>query len=495
MTTRLLKYIPIVLLVVAATGCKKYLDVNDTPNNPLEVQPAQLLASGLSGTAFAGAGDMNRFGQVIMDYHTGAAGSPSTWDIYNTNGADFGNQWRFDLYGGSLVAYKDMIDRADELASKAYSGVGKIMLGYTFGFTTDIWGDIPYSQALKGRDYPVEGNTVLQPRLDKQEDIYKGNASLGIQGLFDLVREGIADLDATSALKPGTKDDLIYGGNLANWKKAGYTLLMKLALQISKREPALAATVINQALAADYIKTNAENMGVKFGNVVGSQSPLFYLINVSSFRDEMLISTRYVTRLQALNDPRLDRWVTKPSGSFVTLDNGYRGSIPTTTTFSRLSTVITGQDGIGPVRLLTNAQRAFILAEAALTLNISIPSTDADALYKEGIRASMLDAGLDNATIDAYFAANGTVVTLAGTVAEKVEQIITQKYIALTGNPLEAWNDYRRTGYPVMAEHQNAVGIDGKRPVRAQYIDQEVARNPNFSPAPLPNVKVWWDVD
>ncbi|MEX2233422.1 MAG: SusD/RagB family nutrient-binding outer membrane lipoprotein [Cyclobacteriaceae bacterium] len=73
--------------------------------------------------------------------------------------------------------------------------------------------------------------------------------------------------------------------------------------------------------------------------------------------------------------------------------------------------------------------------------------------------------------------------------------MITQKYIASTGNGLEAWNDWRRTGYPDLPTHQNAVGVDGTRPVRAQYIDQEVARNPGFSPVRQPNEKVWWDVD
>jgi hypothetical protein len=77
-----------------------------------------------------------------------------------------------------------------------------------------------------------------------------------------------------------------------------------------------------------------------------------------------------------------------------------------------------------------------------------------------------------------------------------LEQIITQKYIAFTGNGLELWNDYRRTGYPKLLESQNAAGVDATRPVRAVYITQEIERNPNFpNPAPQSNVKVWWDID
>ena len=106
----------------------------------------------------------------------------------------------------------------------------------------------------------------------------------------------------------------------------------------------------------------------------------------------------------------------------------------------------------------------------------------------------MEDAGLTQAEIDSYFGANIDEMTLNGTEAQDLEKIITQKYIALYGNGLEQWNDYRRTGFPILQDHQNAVGIDGARPVRAQYVNQEIARNPNFEVI-LPNIRVWWDVD
>ncbi|CAA9232928.1 MAG: hypothetical protein AVDCRST_MAG56-1006 [uncultured Cytophagales bacterium] len=108
----------------------------------------------------------------------------------------------------------------------------------------------------------------------------------------------------------------------------------------------------------------------------------------------------------------------------------------------------------------------------------------------------MLDAGVTPAEISAYFAANPTVVTLSGSTEQQVAQIINQKYIAQTGNTLETWNDWRRTGYPNLPEHLNAQGTNGSgtRPLRAQYIDQEVARNPNFV-VQDPNVPVWWDVN
>ena len=355
---------------------------------------------------------------------------------------------------------------------------------YTFSMATDIWGDVPYSDALKGDASP-------QPTVDSQENIYKGTAE--IQSLFDLVREGLADLNATTTIRPGA-DDVVYGGNLDNWKKAGNTLLLKLANTISRKEPALAKQVIDQVIAGGtFISSNTENLAVRFGSSVGSRSPSYEWTYISLFQNDMLISTRFVNLLQSTNDPRLDRFVTKPGGNFVTIDNGFRGTLPQPpTSWSRFSSYVTGTAGEGPVRLLTNAQRAFILAESAITLGTA---GDAEALYQEGIRASMQLAGVPAADIAAYFTANPTEVTLTGTDQEKVQKIIRQKYIAWYGNGLEQWNDWRRTGYPILPPHQNAVGIDGSRPVRAQYINQEISRNPNFTPNIQPNVRVWWDVD
>jgi Starch-binding associating with outer membrane len=260
----------------------------------------------------------------------------------------------------------------------------------------------------------------------------------------------------------------------------------------------LATQVINEVIAADnYIDSNDQNLSVQFGGATGSQSPIHTYTYVSLFQNDMMVSTGYVDLLEGLNDPRLDQNVTKPTGDFVTYENGFIGTLAPPANRSKWSPAITGANGIGPVRLLTNSQRAFILAEAALTLpGVTLPLT-AQEYYEEGIRASMAEFGLADDIVDGYFddVSNDATLTLSGSTDEQLEQIITQKYIASTGNGLEAWNDYRRTGYPNFEEHQNAVGIDGKRPRRAQYINEEVQRNPNFANIVLPNVNVWWDVD
>lgn len=477
------------LVLVTFTSCEKWLDVNETPNNPTDVPLNLLLPAATSGTAFANANEVNRFASTIMQYMAGAGGSPSAYDVYNIAPDNFNNQWNFEFYAAAMQDYVTMIQKAEEQNAPAYGGVAKLQLAYTFSLATDIWGDVPYSEALSGLD-------VLTPRFDSQEKIYKGDAAAGIQSLFDLVRDGLADLNETSTIKPGALDDLVYGGNMDNWKRMGNTLLLKLAIQISKADPTLATSVINEVITADnYIKDNSQDYNIKFGNVPGSQSPIHTYVNVSLFANDLIASTRFINRLKATNDPRLAKFLTKPGADYVGIDNGFAGARPTpTSNWSRFNSYVTGAPaGSGPVRLITNFQRAFILAEAALMLGTP---GDPQALYEEGIRASMTLAGVTTAEIDAYFAANPTEVTLTGTNEEKLAQIITQKYIAWCGNGAEAWNDWRRTGYPTLEVSQNALGEDGTIPARLPYPTNEIERNPNIpTPQPRTNQKVWWDVN
>lgn len=469
-----------VLLLTSA--CSDFLDINESPNAPSSVTPNVLLPAALAGTAFANNNELNRFGSTITSVTAGASNSPAAYDIYNLDGANFNNQWRFEIFNGSLITYKSLIEESEEIASRSYIGVAKIMMAYTFSIATDFWGDIPYSQALQGEDETA-------PELDTQEQIYLGGD--GVQSLFDLVKEGLADLDASSAINPGS-DDLIYRGNLDNWKKAGNSLLLKFANTISRVAPERATQEIQDVITGNnFISNNDENMNFTFGSAVGSRAPVYEYTNVTAFRNDMMISTRFVNLLQEKNDPRLPLFVTAPSGSYVTIDNGFRGALPTpNTAWSRFSDYVTG-DGEGPVRFMTNAQTQFILAESALMLGTS---GDPEEHYQAGIRASMALAGLSPAQIDAYFGENPDEVSLNGSEVENHEKIMTQKYISLYGNGVEQWNDYRRTGFPGLEDHQNAVGVDGTRPVRAQYVNEEIARNTNFEVI-LPNVRVWWDVD
>jgi hypothetical protein len=494
----------VLLLVFALGGCADFLDVNKSPNSPEAVPLNTLLPSALIAAGFANANELNRYYSTVSDYLYGATGSPAAYDTYVLTGGDFGNQWTGEIWNGALIQCKKIIEQGTETGAMNYVGVAKITQAYVWALTTDTWGDIPYSQALKGD----EG--ITRPELDSQEDIYKGNAAKGVVGLFDLIREGLAALDQPTTLTMGA-DDVVYGGNVANWKKAGNTLMLRLAMTISAKDPAFATSVINEVIAKnDFISANNQNFSVKFGTAVGSQSPIYSYMYVTTFQNELIVSSRFLNLLQngtavaVDDDPRLPLFLKKGSATtnYVTFENGFRGTLPATNTFTKWGDAVVGANGAGPVRLITNAGRAFMLAEAMLTLGVAVPGQTPQSLYYEGIRASLTEAGVSATDMNAYTGATlatATVnATLSGSVADQQNQIITQKYIAMAGNGLDAWNDIRRTGFPLhtQVEHANAAGEDGTRPLRARYPDADIARNPNLREAvKKTNEPVWWDAN
>lgn len=498
------RYSALAAVVLAATSCSpnKFLDVNTSPNNPTVVQPSVQLPTITIGSGFVVSNTLGRDADLFIQHYAGLANQPATEDRYVING-NYDNEWRGDLYGNNLIGAQTLINN-NQATSPAYAGIAKLIKAYNFSLATDLWGDIPYSQALQGLDN-------IHPAFDKQQDIYEG--ATGIQSLFDLVREGLADLDKPGVLKPGA-DDIVYKGNLTKWKKVGNMLLLKFANTVSRKDPALATKVINEVLAKDpsggtilgsaAISANADDFEVPFSTAVGNTNP-FYSYNITNRPDDQMASTRFLDSLAAFNDPRLPKYFTTtpgnttptettPFGKFTGFENGNnatapsRDADPAKTKRSVYSTYLLGTAGEAPVRLLTNFQRAFILAESAITLKTA---GNANTLYQEGIRRSMEKTGLTTTEIDAYFAANPAIVTLRGDDAHKIDQIIRQKWTAWVGNGIEAYNDYRRTGYPSLQPALN-VSVTPNIPQRLLYPPSEIAGNGANIPAAVITDRVWW---
>jgi len=302
----------------------------------------------------------------------------------------------------------------------------------------------------------------------------------------------LADLDKPTVFKPSAKDDIVYAGDLTKWKRMGNTLLLKFAIMLTNANPALAKSTIQDVITGNnFINANNLDFEVPFGSAVGNQNPIYSFNYVNRPGDQML-STRLLNLVKSLNDTvRLSKFFTKPTGIFTSFDNGSTAAPPGTTSRSQYGAYLIGTTGNAPIRLLTNFQVNFILAEAALVLGTP---GDANTLYQAGITASMQKVGMTPAEIANYFTTNPTVVTLTGTPDQQLQQIITQKYIAWIGNGIEAFNDYRRTGYPQLTLVNNAAGDNPNViPTRLPYTPAELSRNPNApNPRPKTDVKLWW---
>lgn len=532
---RHLKFLGLALagvLTLGSVGCKDFLDVNTNPNNPEIVPPSVLLTNVIVTTGFSNGNEINRITSLLMQHVAGTGTQSAPQDVYNIRGG-LDNQWQFELYAGSLVNTKQLIDAAARTGSPSYAGIAKLLRAYNFAMTTDLWGDIPYSEASQGL-------SKLQPRFDKQEDIYKGSTSLGIQSLDALVKEGLDDLSKTSTLNPTSADDPVYSGDLAKWRRMGNTLRLKLANTISRKEPALAKSIIDEVIAGgNFITSNADDFQVPFGGGVGNRNPIADFNGLNIFNPttqvvtasnvlvgqrptDIMLSQRLLDTMRVNNDPRLPIYfnptsppsvaptntnatlTTLPGAAagtflyFTGIQNGTNINVAQTNR-SKYNTYLTGSAGEAPIRLITNFQRLFIMAESALILGTSTGggANTVQSLYRDAIRASMTKAGLTSSQVDAYFAANPNVANLRGSQQQQLNQIITQKWIAWVGNGYEAYNDYRRTGYPRLALAQNAQGDNPNvLPRRFVYPTSETAGNANNTPNPIPGTtaNVWWDV-
>src|SRR6266478_6431287 len=155
-----------VLLLITFASCKKYLAVNISPNNPPNVPVTTILPTTTIGLAFANSNDLDRATSALVQHIAGVANQTQAYDIYNLDGA-FDNQWNGEIYGNTLNDLQILIDQYAS-TSPAYSGIAKLEMAYVYSLATDIWGEVPYSQAAQGLKFTA-------PRFDKQEDIYQGN--------------------------------------------------------------------------------------------------------------------------------------------------------------------------------------------------------------------------------------------------------------------------------------------------------------------------------
>ncbi|MBO9594385.1 MAG: SusD/RagB family nutrient-binding outer membrane lipoprotein [Niabella sp.] len=489
------KLILFVFLVLIGSSCTKgFLDVNKNPNAAIDVPPKTLLSSATVGMAFVNSNELGKVAALLMQYNAGVSGLSSSYDQWNLNSMD--NQWSNELYTPTINSLSIIIQKTQG-TSPYYSGIAKLELAYLISLTTDLWGDVPYSQAAQGLDengipkYP-------QPVFDAQADIYLGNASKGIKSLFNLVREGISEVGAPSSVLVPKSDDMVYGGTMSKWTRFGNSLLLKLALQVSNKAPDTTKAVINDILTNKKPIIDAIDGSLDFNVPFTAANPnAYYLQDIGgSIPNTQMLSNRFLALERSLNDSlRLSKFYTKPAATFIGYDNGSPFAAPTASTRSLygIYTLGAARDGSAPIRLMTAFRNYFILAEFALRFGVA---TDANTYYQNGIKAAMTSAGLSTADITAYFTANPTIVSLNITdpQSKQLEQIITQKYIASVGNAIESYNDYRRIGLPVLTPPVNTAGDDPNTfPQRYPYTISEGTSNPNQpNPRPKTNVKVWW---
>lgn len=493
----------IIVLGSAFQSCKKFYAVNESPNNISKAPIDQLLPSITVGVGYIGVSDLYRYSGLIMQQFTGNTTNLSEtfklYEIYNINNSDVNNQWT-SIYAGVLADIEKLIPLAKEGGSPHYAGVAKLLKAYTYQITVDAWGDVPYSEAGKFLE-----NTT--PKFDKAEDIYAD--------LIRLIDEGIADVNNPTSVLDPNKNTTIYPGDSWNtvkqqWIRFGNTLKLRIYLHYTAKDPAFAKAKINALIGsgAQFMTSNADNFMMKFSAEAGRQTP-----NVSleggQFRNAYFPNKTIVDMMNAKTDPRrASYFVPFPYNSMPATYKGGNAKEPATVAYSRLNTFLKGAatinavvvngdgtitdnsitwKGDGPSRLLTFSEYNFIRSEAALNLG---GAGDAQTFFQAGIRASMEDAGVASGDIATYLATNGT---LSGTDAQKLNQIISEKYVANFGVAMEPWSDWRRTGYPNITPLPLSIAVYDKIPRTLVYPQFEQNSNPNVPVRANMLARVFWD--
>ena len=466
-----------VLLALTATplvitSCRQELDINVDPNNPSQATLPGLLSASQVGFAFALGGEGTRMPASIVQHYAGHRAQPLDYAQYRITSSATDGTWTA-LYN-TLMDMKEMENKAAASGNQAYLGVSKILQAHAFSVTTDLFGDIPFSQALQGR-------TNITPVYDKQEDIYPA--------LITMIDEGVAALTAATETISG---DIVYGGDVTKWKKYGNSLKLRLLNHLSSRQPNAAANFL--ATNPSLIDTSADDAKVLFGSVASNANPI-YQFDVLSGRKDQAVASTIVDKMKALSDPRVSVYFEPVTRNALGLKGQYLGNAPGNDTEdsqkNRYSRVGSAYASIkAPVVLMSAAEVNFIKAEV---YHRASNAASAQAAYQAAITQDFAALGLSSSA--AAYLANANVA-YDGTL----QRIMEQKWITMFQASYESWVDWRRTGFPVLTPAANNM-TSNVIPRNLPYPEVEINSNRANLVAgpgvPIPYTglsnRVWWD--
>lgn len=476
------KFIFLAGLLTAATACNDFGDLNVNPNSPLNPNTASLLtgATRTVGTinSQVGPGSFNMTPALYVQQFSDVTYIEDS--RYKTIQFSYNG-----LYAGPLVNLQQVIDQNTNEETKALVdtygsnanqiAIARILKAYVYQFITDRWGDVPYSQALKGEEN-------FQPAFDKQQDIYND--------LFKEWKEAAAQFDGGKA----ATGDVLLGGNAARWKKFAGSLRLIAALRLSKVDPTKGKAEFNAALADGVLTSNADNVQYQYLADANNENPL-YTNYVRSNRDDFALSATYVNYLKSVNDPRLPVYAAKNlKGEIVGAPYAVFPAPGKASDYSLAGPVISAQTA--PVNIMTYAQVLLAQAEAA---KLGWTTGNAKALYEQAVKASM-QQWLGTAYTDAAFNAYIAQPAVAYSDAAALERIGNQRWIALFFQGTEAWNEWRRIGYPVLTPAASPLNGGTGIPRRLAYPTTAVTLNKaNYDAvtarqgADNQYTRVWWD--
>jgi hypothetical protein len=503
-------YLALAALLFGFTRCdKNFEEINTNPVLATNLDPIYLFSNAQYSSALNTLPYQSALVQQILTPFTGVLEGGNHNVIYDPNSNAMFNSL-YTAGSGPVVLLVDVINKTKDVPERSnLYNMARIMKAYVFQVLVDTYGDVPYSEA--GLGY-LNGNYL--PKYDNNETIYAD--------LLKELSEATAALDATKAIE---KNDLFYKGDITQWKKLGYSLLLRTAMRYSKVDVATAQEYVTEAFNGGVMTSIADNVIIKFNSTFNHPSANTYQ---GTERANFYLGKPFVDYLKSTSDPRLAVIAVKyefPANPLATAgaedtdpanqqgmpfgyseatianDPDYPGKSGAAWKYSQLNRRTVAKLEC-PEFFITYAQTSLLLAEAAERGWIT---GDVQALYEAGVRAHMDQmaqydalATIPVASQDAYLLANPF------DAANALEQINTQYWIASFQNGSEAWANFRRTGYPVLAPNPYPSAdpsvVDGFvhrlcYPVREKSVNQANydAAVSRMGPDNL-GTRVFWDV-
>lgn len=463
------------------SGCNKFGDTNISPTQLTSASTRALLTSSMQAMSdlLLGNTASSRLGALYVQHI--AEGPYPAASLYSDRNLSFTSWYTGPLYDlQTIINYNNTGNTAANANGSKDNqiAVARIMKAWYFMHLTDRYGDIPYSQALKG-------NEAYSPAYDKQQDIYNG--------LFKELTEAAAQIKESEAKVVG---DILLNGDMASWKRFANSMRMILALRLSKADPNKGKAEFAAALAAGVVSSNAQNIAYKFlAGDPNNYNPWYNNYSISN-RNDYAISNTMTDYMAPKNDPRLPVYAEVLPGNLIKgLPYGRQTAVNIPAAYSRIGSYFRSQGS--PLVLISYAQILFMRAEAAKIGYTNGGDAEAEQFYKDAIKASWEQFGVFNQTAYNNYIA---LPDVAYTPATGYRKIMTEKWVhAFLNHSWEAWNDWRRTGFPVLVAAADAVDPRGI-PLRIGYPTTEASLNGENYNAAVSGLggkddnygRIWW---
>ncbi len=443
-------YIALLPIMFLASSCEDYLDVNQNPNETTRAEAGPIFTQVLVGISTNRSNDIGSSAGAAQIWSGGGslgAGVFTNPERYNFSIFTTGNTWRA-WYRDALKDLKLAIANSEENDQPNSVAQCKVMTAMIFYMASVLWEDVPYSEAT---DIDVSTGEILtrNPAFDDQADV--------LQGVIDILDEAIATIDATPTAITG--GDLIYGGNMTNWRKFAKSLKFRTLMTLVDVEPTRASEIQAMIAEGDMISSAGENAEFPFFDAPGNRNPFYEVLsafaggsNFFYFGSEVMVDI-----MENRNDPRLLEYFepypaggspAEPVGAPAGVTNiGYFPWVLSTATSAGTDAVVRPD---APDVYFSVQEQMFLEAEAYAMgyATGSVDLTTATTKLKAGLTAAMTSYGVSAADITKYL--NEEVPAFA-TAAEARAFIGEQFFIDSVQRWIEGWTHWRRIESPVLS--------------------------------------------